>query len=184
MLLSQDGVSRVKEALAQYRKNIAAVEAYLVDEIGLARENRELLIAVYRVNRLDPNPFNVERLSRVRHDDAVLRDSEFRDCLQAGTRQHKSAAVLTGDRPDRRGVAVISMMVSDERYIDLTRDLIARDWRRSDLHRRAEVEVDTNQHAVGLDQPARVAHPPYRQTALVRSNLLQHRRHRRLGGTR
>src|SRR5690349_1765863 len=103
MLFRQHGVAGVKEALAQYRKNIPAVEPYLVDKIRLASENREVLVAVYRVNRFDSNPFDVERLSGVRHNDAILWDFEFLGRLQTWARQHKNGALLAGNRANRRG---------------------------------------------------------------------------------
>src|SRR5947209_8934415 len=110
MLLSQNRIARLEEALALYGEYVPAVVRDFIDEIRLAREHGERLVAVNGVNRLDANVFYREGMQRLRHNQALPRNVDTGQFLEAGLRQHERALAARSQHAQCFRVAVVAVM--------------------------------------------------------------------------
>ena len=73
MLFRQDRITGLEKALAVDFKHIAAIVSDLLDEIGLACEDRKLLVAVNRMNRLNANTLDRKGIERLGYNEPIGR---------------------------------------------------------------------------------------------------------------
>src|SRR5581483_1522356 len=93
--------------------------------------------------------------------------------LQAWLRQYERAPRTSRQCLDRRNVAVIAVVVSDKRDVEFGRKFIGREWGRLKLLGGFQIQISADQNAIRLDKPSGIAHPPNRETLMVRLDVLQ-----------
>ena len=151
MLFCENGIAWVQKTLAQNVQNIATIGSYRFNKIRLARKNREVLISVNGVDRFDGNAFDVEGSSGLWDDQPFRGDGDSRSPLEARAGQHERRMATLCQCLDSRDIAVITVLMTDKRDIQLICEFPWLYDRGRDLVRGAQVEIDTNEDFVCFD---------------------------------
>src|SRR5690348_12994185 len=81
MFFRQHRIAGLKKALAANFQHVAAIMRDLIDEVGLACKDRELLVAVNCMDGLNTNSLHRKWAQRLGHNEAVGTYSKVRQFL-------------------------------------------------------------------------------------------------------
>ena len=118
MLLGEDGISGLEKPLSPHGQDVAAIVSYRIDEIRLTCQDREFLVTVNGVGGLDPDPLDLERMSRLGHYYSLPRNVQVQRRAQACLGQNESAPVFLRQDAQRRSIEMVPMVVGDKSHIE------------------------------------------------------------------